>query len=137
MGQRIGNISAESPIYETESWGYHDNDYLNQVVVCDTTLSAEKILTETSLIETELGRVRNGQGYQARTIDIDILLYGNEVVVSPTLTVPHPRMQERKFVLIPMCDLAPSLIHPTLNKTMKELLQCCTDSCNVKLYKKQ
>lgn len=137
IAQRVGRISAQSPIYETESWGYHDNDYLNQVIVIDTELSPNDLLSATSQIETELGRVRDGQGYQARTIDIDILLYGNEVVDSPTLTVPHPRMQERRFVLIPMCDIDAGLVHPTLNKTMKELLQQCTDNCNVKLYKEQ
>ncbi len=135
--QRVGRVTRKSPIYETQSWGYQDNDYLNQVIVCETTLSPEETLKATSRIENELGRIRDRQGYQARTIDIDILLCGSEVVDSPTLTVPHPRMQERKFVLIPMCQLDGDLMHPTINKTMNELLQQCTDNCNVKPYKQQ
>lgn len=135
--EQVGEITAESPIYETESWGYCDNDYLNQVICCATTLKPEDVLERTSQIENTLGRIRNKEGYQARTIDIDILFHENQVVDTPDLTIPHPRIQERRFVLIPMCDISPEMVHPTLKKTMKELLQCCTDSCNVKLYLKK
>lgn len=137
ISQRIGRISRKSPIYETQSWGYCDNDYLNQIICCDTELPADMLLKATSKIETELGRIRNLQGYEARTIDIDILLYGSEVADSPTLTIPHPRMQDRKFVLIPMCDIDADIVHPVIGKTMNELLQQCTDSCRVKPYNQQ
>lgn len=134
---RVGHIVLSSSIYQTQSWGYNDNDYLNQVIALESEFSPEEILMRTSCIENELGRIRNQEGYQARTIDIDILLYNGVVTNSPTLTIPHPRMQERRFVLIPMCEISENLVHPTLNKTMKELLQSCTDSCNVKLYLKK
>lgn len=130
----IGPIARESSIYETESWGYSDADYLNQVIICDTDLSPASALERIHDIEQEMGRVRSGKGYEARPIDIDILFYEGIAMDSPTLTIPHPRIQERKFVLIPLCELNPELMHPLLGKSCRELLNECSDNCNVKIH---
>jgi 2-amino-4-hydroxy-6-hydroxymethyldihydropteridine diphosphokinase len=79
-----------------------------------------------------MGRLRSGEGYSSRLIDIDILLYGNIVMNTKSLVIPHPRLHERKFVLVPLCEIAPDLIHPVLKKDIKTLLKECTDSGEVK-----
>ena len=115
-------ILRESPIYETEPVGYTEQRwFLNMVVEAETALFPLQLLTRTAKIEQRLGRARtvpNGP----RTIDIDVLLYGTAVLHSPRLEVPHPRMQERRFVLAPLADLAPDLRHPVLRQTIRELL---------------
>jgi 2-amino-4-hydroxy-6-hydroxymethyldihydropteridine diphosphokinase len=136
MGDREANLRAaiqsisaagitvlrESPIYETEPVGYTGQRwFLNMVVEAETALFPMQLLTRTAKIERALGRVRtilNGP----RTIDIDILLYGDAVVRTPRLEIPHPRMHERRFVLAPLADLAPGLRHPVLRKTVRQLL---------------
>lgn len=126
----IGLLRA-SPIYETEPVGYTQQRwFLNMVVEAETALFPLQLLTRTGKIERALGRVRtvaNGP----RTVDIDILLYGNEVIHSPQLEIPHPRMHERRFVLAPLADLSPDLRHPVLNKTVRQLLAAlsATSSC--------
>jgi 2-amino-4-hydroxy-6-hydroxymethyldihydropteridine diphosphokinase len=116
-------VLRESPIYETEPVGYTDQRwFLNMVVEAETTLFPMQLLMRTGRIERALGRVRtlpNGP----RTIDIDILLYGNAVVRTPRLEIPHPRMQERRFVLAPLADLAADLRHPILRQTVRQMLQ--------------
>ncbi len=116
-------VSRESPIYETEPVGYTQQRwFLNMVVEAETALFPMQLVTRTAKIERALGRVRtipNGP----RTIDIDILLYGDAVIHSPRLEVPHPRMHERRFVLAPLADLAPDLRHPVLRKSVRQLLQ--------------
>lgn len=82
-------------------------------------------------IEEELGRVRVGVGYSARTADIDILFYGNRIEVSDELTIPHKHLHERRFTLLPLAEVAPSLKHPLLNKSIMELLQSCSDNSKV------
>ena len=124
----------KSPVYETDSWGYDDEPYLNQVLECETFLTPEKMLEETSKIETLLGRKRTLSGYEARTIDIDILFYDNEIVDIPQLKVPHPKIALRRFVLIPLCDIAPEFLHPVLKKTVRQLLLECEDSGQVEKY---
>jgi 2-amino-4-hydroxy-6-hydroxymethyldihydropteridine diphosphokinase len=115
-------ILRESPIYETEPVGFTAQRwFLNMVVEAETALFPLQLLTRTGKIERALGRMRttlNGP----RTIDIDILLYGNAVVRTPQLEIPHPRMHERRFVLAPLADLAPGLRHPVLRQTMRQLL---------------
>ncbi len=91
IAESIGTVTMQSPIYETQSWGYTDGDYLNQTIAVETALPPQQLLTVAAAIETALGRVRSGNGFEARTIDIDILLYDNEIIVSPHLTVPHPK----------------------------------------------
>ena len=115
-------VLRESPIYETEPVGYANQGwFLNMVVEAGTALFPMQLLTRTGKIERALGRVRtvpNGP----RTIDIDVLLYANAVVRTPRLEIPHPRMQERRFVLAPLADLAPALRHPVLRQTVRQLL---------------
>jgi 2-amino-4-hydroxy-6-hydroxymethyldihydropteridine diphosphokinase len=116
-------VLRESPVYETEPVGYADQRwFLNMAVEAETALFPMQLLMRTGKIERALGRVRtvpNGP----RTIDIDILLYGNTVVHTPRLEIPHPRMQERRFVLAPLADLAPELRHPILRQTVRQMLQ--------------
>jgi 2-amino-4-hydroxy-6-hydroxymethyldihydropteridine diphosphokinase len=112
-----------SPTYETEPMDLRDQPwFLNLVVEANTSLFPLQLLSRTGRIERELGRQRTVEK-GPRTIDIDILLYGNAVVETPRLQLPHPRMIERRFVLAPLADLSPDLRHPTAHKTIRELLR--------------
>jgi 2-amino-4-hydroxy-6-hydroxymethyldihydropteridine diphosphokinase len=115
-------VKRTSPVYETEPWGYADQpSFFNQVVQAETDLAPEALLATLKRLEVELGRIpsfRNGP----RRIDIDILLYEDRQVAIPGLTIPHPRMSERSFVLAPLADLAPDLRIPGINQSVKELL---------------
>jgi 2-amino-4-hydroxy-6-hydroxymethyldihydropteridine diphosphokinase len=115
-------VTERSPVYETEPVDYTEQAwFLNQVVCAETALFPMQLLARTGRIEREMGRVRNvPKG--PRTIDIDILFYGNAVVTSPRLEIPHPRIAERRFVLAPLADLAPELRHPVTNRTVRQML---------------
>ena len=128
IAESIGTIIKKSPIYETQSWGYDDNDYLNMAIEVKTTLSPSDLLKTINKIEADLGRVRSGNGYEARTIDIDILFYDNETIDLPLLTIPHPKIALRRFVLQPMADIAPDFVHPRIGKTIRQLLEECEDT---------
>ena len=136
LGDRMANLKAaiasltpqmivkkKSSIYETQPWGYTEQGaFLNQVVKAETYEEPEKLLKHLKRLETALGRVPsfpNGP----RLIDIDILFYDNLIMFRDNLVIPHPRLHERAFVLAPLADIAPDLIHPTLNKSIKELLK--------------
>ena len=130
-----GNIVAMSAIYETEPWGLDNPQwFLNQVVVLETILDPLALLECVHRIEKTLGRLRTHNGFHARTMDIDILLSGNHVLNTPELVIPHPRMAERMFVLLPMAKLAPDLEHPELHRSMEYLRKHCTDKKQVKLF---
>jgi len=132
LNERLGKISSQSAIYETEPWGFESPDlFWNQVLELSTNLSPEEVLAQTQQIETELGRIRKENQYSSRLIDIDILFYGDQIINQENLTVPHPRIQERKFALIPLCEIAPELIHPVLRKSMRQLLVESTDPLKV------
>jgi 2-amino-4-hydroxy-6-hydroxymethyldihydropteridine diphosphokinase len=112
-----------SSIIETEPYGKTDQPFfLNCVMKIDTTLSAQKLLRLCLKTETNLGRIRN-EKWGPRTIDIDILFYGTEIIEENDLIIPHPGIQERKFVLASLAELCPDLVHPVLNKRIKELNQ--------------
>jgi 2-amino-4-hydroxy-6-hydroxymethyldihydropteridine diphosphokinase len=128
LSQQIGTITNQSAIYETEPWGFESDDiFWNQVIEISTDVSPEEVLQQTQQIEHELGRIRKANQYDSRIIDIDILFYGDQIVKTENLVVPHPRIQERKFALIPLCEIAAELIHPVFQKNVRQLLDQCTD----------
>lgn len=133
---QIGEISAQSSIYETAPWGVLDQpSFLNQIIKVDTELAAEEVLRIILEIEHELGRVRY-ERWGARVIDIDILYFDSLVLDSSRLTVPHPRLHERRFTLIPLAEIAPSFIHPILLETSVQLLDKCADTSEVSIFAK-
>ena len=137
INNKVGNITVQSSIYETEAWGVENQQaYLNQCIKVETHYSALELIDELLFIEKELGRERSiSETYQPRTIDIDILFFNQEVINQTKLLVPHPRLQLRKFVLIPLNEIASNYLHPILNKTIFSLLSECKDKSDVKLYK--
>jgi len=118
----VGSIVAMSAVYESDPWGFDDPcRFLNQAVAVETDLTPFALLECIQRIEHILDRVRTHDGYQSRTMDIDIIMYGNQVINTPDLVIPHPLMAERMFVLQPMAELAPDLVHPVLHRTMEDL----------------
>jgi len=135
INKRVGGISRKSVIYETEPWGFRsDNAFLNMVIAVETQMSPQALLSEILYTESLLGRIRTEGQYSSRIIDIDILLYDDMVLSEPDLTIPHPLLHERKFVLIPLCEVASEMIHPVMKKTFRELLDICADRSNVKHF---
>ncbi len=132
IGREVGRIIKLSSVYETAPWGFsHEQNFLNQVVVVKTDLLPIAVLDRTQRIELDLGRKRKKNRYSERTIDIDILFYDLDIIDSERLEVPHPRMAERKFALIPLKEIAGNLKHPVFNKSVTELLEVCPDKLEV------
>ncbi|MGI8785499.1 MAG: 2-amino-4-hydroxy-6-hydroxymethyldihydropteridine diphosphokinase [Acidobacteriota bacterium] len=130
LGQTLA-LASKSSVYETEAVGAVEQpDFLNQVVAIDTELAPFELLDLCETIERELGRSQKGTG-AARPIDIDILLYGDKVLRTDRLVVPHPRLNQRRFVLTPLADIASELCVPGLNATVSELLLRCQDLSRV------
>ena len=128
----VGEIESVSSIYESEPWGYTSkNHFLNQLVIANTALSPKSLLGKIHHIENLLGRTRINTGFSDRTIDIDILFYGNKLVNSPELTIPHPSIENRLFALYPLSELANDFIHPKSQKTIGTLLSECRDVMRV------
>ena len=126
--QEIGTVIKVSRLYETPAWGFESDAFYNCVLIIHTTNSANKILTQVLKIEKKLGRVRSNKlGYQSRTIDIDLISFDEEIIDSEKLQIPHPLMQNRKFVLLPIQDLNLDWKHPILKKTISELLESSPD----------
>lgn len=123
LAERVGDILALSGFYETEPWGFaSENFFLNAAVKLKTSLSPLELLQITQQIEKELGRVEKSNGvYHDRVIDIDILLYEDEVLQIPGLTLPHPLMHEREFVMDPLSEIAPFVVHPVLKERIIDL----------------
>ena len=128
IGKIAGEIRQVSAVYETPSWGFEGEDFLNACLELQTLLTAEELLAKLLSIETEFGRKRNESGsYQSRTLDIDIIYYEKEIINTKNLTVPHPKLQDRKFILKPLADITPQFYHPIFNKDTRNLLQECKD----------
>jgi 2-amino-4-hydroxy-6-hydroxymethyldihydropteridine diphosphokinase len=133
IAEVIGIIVSRSSVYETEPWGFQSNDqFLNMVIGVETNLKPSGLLGRLLMIESLLGRLRDGKQYSSRIIDLDILLYGKQKIDTISLKIPHPRMHERRFVLIPLCEIAPDIVHPVFGKTISELLKECKNSGMVK-----
>ena len=133
--QHCGEILQKSSIYETAPWGKTDQPpFLNQVLEIETPLTPMALLTSILNIESSLGRQRK-EKYDARTIDIDILYFEDEKVNTLDLTIPHPKIRERRFVLIPMAEIAPNVIDPTIGLSITSLLEICNDKLEVTVFK--
>lgn len=125
LAERAGDVLSISSFYETEPWGFEsDNTFLNAALMLETELEPLQLLSLTQEIEKEMGRTQKSDGaYHDRIIDLDILLYDLCVINEAALVVPHPLMHKRQFVMEPLAEIAPMLVHPVLNKTMLELAE--------------
>ena len=133
----IATVVKVSSLYETPAWGFESNSFYNCALVLQTLKPAPQILDEILILEIKLGRVRNdAEGYQARVIDIDVITYNEEIVETEKLQIPHPQMQNRLFVLLPMRDLNLDWRHPLLQKYLPELVQLSEDKSNCKVVQK-
>ncbi|PAM91888.1 2-amino-4-hydroxy-6-hydroxymethyldihydropteridine diphosphokinase [Flavobacterium sp. IR1] len=126
--KEVGTVLKVSRLYETPAWGFESGAFYNCALVLHSTASAQKILTQILKVEKQLGRIRlNQQGYQSRIIDVDMIAFDDEVIESDKLTVPHPLMQDRNFVLLPMQDLKLAWKHPVFQKSISELIAVTPD----------
>ena len=135
IGESAGEVLCSSRIYETDPWGFSsESRFLNMAIEIESIHSPSDLLERILLIEFALGRIRSGKNYSSRVIDIDILFYGDEIISDGTVEIPHPRLHERRFVLVPMSDIAPGLYHPVRKRTIRELLDDCDDTGMISLY---
>ncbi len=131
IAKQIGVIVRCSSIYKTAAWGNTKQaDFLNQVLIVQTKLTAAETIKTILTIEETMGRIRTKKN-APRIIDIDILFFNKKIIESDKLQVPHPRLQLRNFVLVPLNELSPNLKHPVLNKTIHQLLRICPDTLTV------
>lgn len=129
--QFCGNVMSVSGLYQTAAWGMADQpDFYNQVIALETALDPPTLMQTLLTIETQLGRVRTVK-MGPRTIDIDILLLGSQVINTPLLTVPHPFLPVRRFALMPLAEIAPNVVHPVLQQTVVQMLADCPDQLDV------
>jgi 2-amino-4-hydroxy-6-hydroxymethyldihydropteridine diphosphokinase len=133
--KRVGKIVAISSVYQTAAWGNTEQQaFLNQVIGVETKLTPDQLLGVIQDIENSLGRTREGK-WAARTLDIDILFYGDKIIKNEQLTIPHPEIANRKFTLEPLMEIEPEFIHPVLKKSIQKLLAICTDDLPVEIYR--
>lgn len=127
---RCGMVVERSSAYYTEPWGFEAEEwFLNELLVVETELQPDPLMKELLDIETVLGRVRHPErpGYCSRTVDLDILYYGDRVIHTELVTVPHPKLPLRRFALVPLCELVPDFLHPVLHLSQQQLLDQCPD----------
>ena len=131
---RVGLVVEKSKVYESVPWRVEGQEnYLNQIIKVKTEMLADDVLSIVLDIEKELGRIRI-EKWGERLIDIDIIFYNDSIIETPDLCVPHKHLHERMFVLTPLHNIAPEMVHPKYNKTIEELLNMCTDTELVKEY---
>lgn len=134
LKEQCGEVMQTSSVYETAAWGNTDQPaFLNQVLKLSTSLTARQLMRRILKVEKQMGRVRK-EKYGPRVIDIDILFFNEEIHNYILLKLPHPEMQNRRFVLLPLAEIAPDIVHPVLKKTITQLLQICPDPLEVKKY---
>jgi deoxyguanosine kinase len=132
IAQNIGSIAKISSVYKTAAWGFESDDFYNICLEVATNLNPENILKSIHKIELLLGRKRTSEKeYKARTIDIDVLLFDNEIIFSKELIVPHKDMLNRKFVMVPLSEIAPTLLHPIEKQRIQICLNNCTDKSEI------
>jgi 2-amino-4-hydroxy-6-hydroxymethyldihydropteridine diphosphokinase len=128
INRDVATVVAVSKLYESPSWGFESEPFLNCAILVHSSSSAAKVLQKVLKIEKQLGRIRTDKkGYQPRTIDIDIISFNNACIETPSLVIPHPQMQNRLFVLLPMNDLQTDFVHPVLEQSVSELIGSCPD----------
>lgn len=125
--KKVGIIISRSSLYQSKSWGFDSNDFYNLCLLIDTDIMPKSLLINLKKIEKSMGREDIDGSYSDRLIDIDILFYDNITTDSEDLKIPHPKIEIRKFVLVPMLEIADDYVHPILNKTIKELYNDCSD----------
>ena len=132
--KQIGTITRLSNLYTTAAWGNtRQPDFLNRVIIVKTALSALQTMQTILVIEEEMGRIRTVKN-APRIIDIDILFFNKEIIELEQLSIPHPQIQNRRFVLVPLNQLSPNLMHPVLKSSVHQLLLHCPDRLNVKKF---
>jgi 2-amino-4-hydroxy-6-hydroxymethyldihydropteridine diphosphokinase len=132
--KEAGIILYSSPIYESEPWGFsHPEYFYNQLLVIQTRLKPEDLLLKILEIEEGMGRIRNSKEYEARTIDIDILFYDRQNIQSGNLVIPHPKIPERRFVLLPLMKVASQMMHPITGQTIWQIYRECRDTLTIKV----
>jgi len=125
--KKIGKIISRSSMYQSKSWGFDSNDFYNLNLLIDTDIEPKSLLINLKKIEKSMGREDIDGSYSDRFIDIDILFYDNIIIDSEDLKIPHPKIEIRKFVLVPMLEIADDYVHPILNKTIRQLDNECDD----------
>jgi 2-amino-4-hydroxy-6-hydroxymethyldihydropteridine diphosphokinase len=132
INNNCGRVIQQSAVYETAAWGKTDQQaFLNQALLIQTDLTPHQLLKHALEAEALLGRVRK-EKYGPRLIDIDILFFNNDIIRETALIIPHPEVQNRRFALAPLAEIAPKLLHPVLHKTISQLLDECPDMLEVR-----
>jgi 2-amino-4-hydroxy-6-hydroxymethyldihydropteridine diphosphokinase len=131
IGERIGLITRRSSVYVTEPWGFESELFWNQALVVTTTLNPNEILRLTQTIERIMGRIKKSDYYEARVMDIDLLFYNDLILKTSSLTLPHPKIEDRRFVLVPLNEIAPDKCHPVSGMKVHDMLRLCSDQLKV------
>jgi 2-amino-4-hydroxy-6-hydroxymethyldihydropteridine diphosphokinase len=129
----LGYIILRSSVYETPAWGFNSEDpFWNQVLCIETHLNPSEILEKIKKIDAAFGRKRNSEGYSSREMDVDILYFDDQTINTENLTIPHPLMHKRLFVLVPLAEIAPRFVHPVLKLISIEMQNSCEDKSEIK-----